>query len=49
MAKTEALSITLPTEIVEKIRKDAEVNFRSVSSEIAYIASRYFAEKESQE
>ena len=49
MGKSEQLSITLPSEIVEKLRNDASENFRSMSAEIAYVASRYFIEKDKQD
>ena len=49
MSKTQNLSITMPIELVEKLRKDASENYRSLSSEIAFIVDRYFFELEKKE
>lgn len=49
MSKTQSLSVTLPHELVEKLKKDAAINYRSFSAELAYIADQYFQQKEKKE
>lgn len=40
-----SISITLDDDLIEKVKKDAELDMRNVSSQIAYILTRYFTDK----
>lgn len=47
--KTSQLSILMPTELVTRLKSDAEKEYRSLSAEISYICDRYLTEKEKNE
>ena len=41
--KSVQISILVPEHIVEKLREDAEQNYRSLSAEVSYICDMYFS------
>lgn len=45
-ANKKSISITLERELIERIKQDANLEMRNLSSQIAYILTKYYQDKD---